>query len=317
MGMLTAEYPTLPKSVQDSLRWLLDAMDQWLTRVLEQGQAQGYLRPEPEAPVMARVMINAMKRGESMRNAVSGKQPVSAMVIMHGAALAGRLSLLAFVVFIFEGSFNLTGTNLQPSRWLIRDTLLSLLFFMQHSGMIRRSFRNWMARRIPHVYHGAVFTTAASLALALVVVFWQSSGPPLFSLGGPLRWLARGVFFAGAAGIAWGYWSLRGFDPYGIAPIRARLSGTAVQPQPLTIRGPYKWVRHPLYFFVLLMLWSFPEPTADRLLFNLLWTGWIFSGAVFEEKDLLAEFGKGYREYQRTVPMLIPWKGFTCKKGGS
>lgn len=60
MGMLTAEYPTLPRSVQDSLRGLLGAMDQWLTQVLGQGQDQGYLRSEPEAPVMARVMINAM-----------------------------------------------------------------------------------------------------------------------------------------------------------------------------------------------------------------------------------------------------------------
>jgi TetR/AcrR family transcriptional repressor of nem operon len=60
MGMLTAEYPTLPKSVQDSLRQLLSAMDQWLTQVLVQGQAEGYLRPEPDAAVMAKVLINAM-----------------------------------------------------------------------------------------------------------------------------------------------------------------------------------------------------------------------------------------------------------------
>lgn len=249
-----------------------------------------------------------------MRNAVSGKLPVSVRIIMHGTALAGRLSLLAFVVFIFGGPLKPAETNLQPSGWLIRDTLLSFLFFIQHSGMIRRSFRTWMTKRIPGEYNGAVFTAASSLALVLVVIFWQSSGPPLFSLDGPFRWLARSVFFAGAAGTGWGYWSLKGFDPYGIAPIRARFSGTAVQPQPLTIRGPYRWVRHPLYFFMLLMLWSFPEPTADRLLFNLLWTGWIFSGTAFEEKDLLAEFGMGYREYQRTVPMLLPWKGFTKEK---
>lgn len=251
-----------------------------------------------------------------MRSTVSGKLPVPERVIMHGAVLAGRLSMLVFVVFIFRGPLNLVETNLQPSGWLIRDTLLSFLFFIQHSGMIRRSFRTWLTRRIPDEYNGAVFTVASSLALALVVVFWQSSGPPLFSLSGPLRWLARGVFFTGMAGIGWGFWSLKGFDPYGIAPLKARMSGTAVEQQPLTIRGPYRWVRHPLYFFVLLMLWSFPEPTADRLFFNLLWTGWIFSGTVFEEKDLLAEFGKGYLEYQRTVPMLIPWKGLTQKKGG-
>ena len=37
MGMLTAEYPTLPLSVQDNLRRLYKAMDQWLTEVLTQG----------------------------------------------------------------------------------------------------------------------------------------------------------------------------------------------------------------------------------------------------------------------------------------
>ena len=60
MGMLTAEYPTLPRSVQESLRGLLADMDLWLTQVLRQGQAQGYLRSEPEAQVMAKVMINAL-----------------------------------------------------------------------------------------------------------------------------------------------------------------------------------------------------------------------------------------------------------------
>jgi protein-S-isoprenylcysteine O-methyltransferase Ste14 len=65
-------------------------------------------------------------------------------------------------------------------------------------------------------------------------------------------------------------------------------------------------VRHPLYFFVLLMIWSYPTLTADRALFNVLWTVWIFTGSVLEERDLVAEFGDRYREYQRNVPMLIP-----------
>jgi TetR/AcrR family transcriptional repressor of nem operon len=66
MGMLTAEYPTLPRSVQDSLRKLLGAMVQWLAQVLAQGQAEGSLRPEPEAHVMAKVMINAMSGSMKM-----------------------------------------------------------------------------------------------------------------------------------------------------------------------------------------------------------------------------------------------------------
>lgn len=66
MGMLAAEYPTLPRSVQDSLRRLLGAMDQWLGQVLAQGQAEGCLRPEPQAPVMAKVIINAMSGSMKM-----------------------------------------------------------------------------------------------------------------------------------------------------------------------------------------------------------------------------------------------------------
>jgi protein-S-isoprenylcysteine O-methyltransferase Ste14 len=72
------------------------------------------------------------------------------------------------------------------------------------------------------------------------------------------------------------------------------------------VRGPYRWVRHPLYLFMILMIWSCPDLTSDRLLFNGLWTVWIAIGSIFEERDLVSEFGNAYREYQRKVPMLIP-----------
>jgi methanethiol S-methyltransferase len=238
-----------------------------------------------------------------------GKQQIPARVIMHSAALFGWLSLFAFALFMFGGPFELLEMNLPPAGWVVWDVLISSLFFIQHSGMIRRSFRTRMAKHVPDCYHGALFTLASSLMLALVIVSWQSSGLQLLELRGPLRWMARGVFVAAAAGIGWGYGALKGFDPYGIGPIEAMLSGTTSQTQSLTVRGPYLWVRHPFYFFVLMMQWSCPDLTADRLLFNLLWTGWVIAGAVLEEKDLLSEFGDSYRKYRERVPMLFPWKG--------
>ncbi len=66
MGMLTAEYPTLPASIQDSLRELLGEMDHWLTQVLTQGQSEGVLKPNPAAPIMAKVVINAMSASLKM-----------------------------------------------------------------------------------------------------------------------------------------------------------------------------------------------------------------------------------------------------------
>lgn len=41
-------------------------------------------------------------------------------------------------------------------------------------------------------------------------------------------------------------------------------------------------------------------------LFNVLWTAWIIVGTRLEERDLVADFGPTYREFQASVPMLIP-----------
>ena len=55
------------------------------------------------------------------------------------------------------------------------------------------------------------------------------------------------------------------------------------------------------------MIWSFPDLTADRLLFNVLWSTWIVVGTLLEERDLAVTLGQQYKEYQSRVPMLIPW----------
>jgi len=55
-------------------------------------------------------------------------------------------------------------------------------------------------------------------------------------------------------------------------------------------------------------IWVYPDLIADQLVFNVLWTIWIISGTLLEEKDLIREFGEKYLNYQQKVPMLIPYK---------
>ena len=54
------------------------------------------------------------------------------------------------------------------------------------------------------------------------------------------------------------------------------------------------------------MIWAYPYLTADRLLFNVMFTLWISIGTVLEERDLVAVFGHAYRDYQNKVPRLLP-----------
>jgi len=62
-------------------------------------------------------------------------------VILILTYLVGAVSLLVLMVFLFYGSLNLVNLNLGEIAGLGLDASLSLAFFIQHSVMIRRSFR--------------------------------------------------------------------------------------------------------------------------------------------------------------------------------
>ncbi len=222
------------------------------------------------------------------------------------ARILGGMSLLVFMTYLFVGSLNLLDMHLDEGGVLWVDAGLSLLFFIQHSGMIRKPFHRWLVRFIPEEYTGTIYAIASGIVLLLVILLWQASTNIIITPSGFFRWLLRAVSFLSILGFYWGVKALRFFDPFGLRPIFNHLRGRNLRPMPITVAGPYRWVRHPLYLFMILMIWSCPDLTTDRLLFNLLWTVWIVIGSHFEEIDLIAEFGDAYREYQKKVPMLIP-----------
>ena len=118
----------------------------------------------------------------------------------------------------------------------------------------------------------------------------------------------RALFLLAVAGITWGVRALGSFDAFGIGPVLALLRGTRTRQFPFVVKGPYRWVRHPLYFFALVLFWACPAITLDRLLFNIIWTIWVVLATVLEERDLVSKFGDDYVQYQREVPMIFPWR---------
>jgi protein-S-isoprenylcysteine O-methyltransferase Ste14 len=221
--------------------------------------------------------------------------------------------MVLFALFLFHGSLNVVNLGLSETERLWLNACLSLAFFIQHSVMIRRQFRQRLAQFIRVEYHGALFTIISGVVLLIIVVFWQKSANTLAAPQDILRWLMHAVYFLSIPGFVWGIRSLGTFDPFGFSPILYYMRGKNEPQMPFFVRGPYCWVRHPLYLFSLLMIWSCPNLTADRLLFNVLWTAWIIAGAVFEERDLVASYGEAYRNYQSKVPMLIPYRIRPCR----
>jgi methanethiol S-methyltransferase len=253
--------------------------------------------------------IAAVDDAQARRGA--GAQLISrkpgAMVLAAAAYVLGGGGMLSWLVFLILGPLFTVPMGLSVTGRLLVNAFLCLLFFAQHSFMVRRRFRVWLTRTVRADFHGALYASASGACLLLLIALWQPVGVPLWIPPTPVRWFAAAVFLAAGAVGWWGSRSLGEFDALGVKPaLRAMENGAPAGTVPFTVRGPYRWVRHPLYLVSLVIIWAGPVFTLDRLLHNFLWTLWIVIGATMEERDLLNCFGEAYRSYRKTVPMLLP-----------
>lgn len=224
------------------------------------------------------------------------------------AYLFSGVSMLAWLGFVVYGAFGIFHFQMGELEKLAFNLGLSCTFFLQHSGMVRTSFRRTVLRGMNQAYHPALYAIFSGIVLFAVVLLWQESSHTVISASGFYRWLFYLLFVGAMAGFIWTGLALGKPDMLGIRPIVYRLRKKSLKTMPFTVKGPYRISRHPLYFFCTLLIWSCPHITADRLLYNVLWTAWIVVGAWLEERDLVRTYGDDYRNYQRRVPMIVPWK---------
>lgn len=71
-------------------------------------------------------------------------------------------------------------------------------------------------------------------------------------------------------------------------------------------KGLLGFVRHPMYFALIIYLWC-QTFTLAGIVVNIVLTVYIFVGTWLEEEKLVMEFGETYKKYQKEVPMIIPF----------
>ena len=134
----------------------------------------------------------------------------------------------------------------------------------------------------------------------LVVLQFAAIAVVLLPIGAPgWIWIGGAV---SVTGVAWVAWTV-GFN---------RWDNFNIRPEPragarLVTDGPYRWVRHPMYFGSLIIgagaCLAGPQPW--RLAAWLLLAFVLVAKARREERGLLAQF-PGYAEYRRGRAFLIP-----------
>jgi methanethiol S-methyltransferase len=77
-------------------------------------------------------------------------------------------------------------------------------------------------------------------------------------------------------------------------------------PDEIKRKGLLGIMRHPMYFALIIYLWCQIHRMSD-IVVNLVLTAYIIIGTILEEKKLVLEFGDAYIQYQKEVPMIIPF----------
>ncbi len=228
-------------------------------------------------------------------------------ILSCAAMIFGGGSLAVFGLFLFLGPFRIVNLAMTEREKLWFDAGLSLLFFVQHSLMVRQFFRRRMEKIIPAYAYPAFYALASGIVLLAVVILWQTSDTIPAQAQGMVYGMLRILFFLSVLGFFSASAGLKYFDPFGMKSISVFLHSRSSLSPVFTVSGIYRKIRHPFYFFTLVMIWTSPKLSADRLLFNILWSLWIAAGAVWEERDLIRVFGDEYRAYQQKTGMLIPF----------
>ena len=190
---------------------------------------------------------------------------------------------------------------------VIIDCGLLTVFALQHSVMARRWFKQWWTQVVPWTIERSTYVLCASLALLLLFWQWRPIGIPIWTVENDVLRLAVWALFAtGWITVLVVTFLINHFDLFGLRQVWLPLMGRPYTPVSFRTPLPYRYVRHPLYFGMLLAFWMTPTMTLAHLLFAVATTVYIVIAIQFEERDLVAEHGTRYSEYRRKVPMLLP-----------
>jgi len=147
----------------------------------------------------------------------------------------------------------------------------------------------------------ALFTFLPIMALAALL-----PDQPLYAIPFPWLLLSGGLQLVAVLGLLVSVLQTHPLHFLGLEQL-IRPESAGDHPRELVVHGAYRYVRHPLYFFSLVILWLSPQMSWNVLAFNLGATAYMALGAwLFEEPKLVQAFGEQYRQYQQNTPMLIP-----------
>ncbi len=189
---------------------------------------------------------------------------------------------------------------------LVVDLVLLGIFAVQHSVMARPAFKRGIRKIIPAAAERSTYVLASSLALILLVYYWQPLGGVVWNVESDIGVKILHVLFAlGWALLLYSTFLINHFDLFGLRQVWLALMEREYKPVQFKQPWLYKQMRHPLYVGFFIAFWAAPTMTVTHLVFAVMASAYIVVGTLLEEHDLRS-FHAEYAEYAKRVPRYIP-----------
>lgn len=199
-----------------------------------------------------------------------------------------------------------------PDTWLNTLTLLAawLLYFVVHSLLASLKVKQWVAAHWPGfmpAYRLVFNALAIFLLLPIVWIMAAHVWPVVWQWQGAMRVVSTTLTILAALGFVWSlqYYDMQEF--LGIRQWRGQVT-TVEEQEHLKISPLHRFVRHPWYFFAMVLLWS-RDMNLAQFITSVAVSIYFTIGSRMEEKKLLVYYGERYRRYMQRVPGLFPLPG--------
>lgn len=202
---------------------------------------------------------------------------------------------------------------------IVLDILIILLLYASfgavHSITAGLSLKTRIASRYPKFlpYYRITYNFVSLVHFYFVYELTPFIDVKLYDLPNPFDIIVLVPQFACLLGLIWSAAYMNGAEFIGIAQIARRKGYRAEsldEEAALTTAGPYRFSRHPIYFFCIGALLFRPYMYLDYFVSLLCIIAYFYIGAYYEEKRLTTKFGSAYEEYKNTTPMIVPIRFF-------
>ena len=190
---------------------------------------------------------------------------------------------------------------------------LFFIFGYSHSLLASNKFKRYL---LPYLGNKIAFYRLAYNIISLLTLYflYEISPKPdivIYDLPEPYDIIILIFQFLSLAGLLWSFKYFSGKEFLGTKQIERYLNKDYKPDEldeklTLKISGPYKYSRHPVYFFSILFLFFRPIMDLFYVTVFICSLAYFYIGSIYEEKKLVENFGEVYKDYQNKVPRIFP-----------